>query len=132
MPRPVNSPAVPEPHGPGCTAVHKEFGVVEVRWTEALGLHYLRLGYAGHGTDFENLRPSRQPTDARTAEALQLVADLVSFAYAEGFHEPGYDAVKVLAEALHLPPPPSASPRYLHAIPETTPNVITAITGAQQ
>lgn len=40
----------------GDDVLHKEFGRVRLAFTEELGMHYLRWGYAGFDKDFENLQ----------------------------------------------------------------------------
>lgn len=75
-----------DPNAIGRRATHKEFGQVELRRTSEHGLHYLRMGYAGQGNDWENITTTppvlphapdidnRIPTDVPSAQPAPEIA----------------------------------------------------------
>jgi hypothetical protein len=60
--------------GHGDLAMHKDHGLVSIAHSKDLGWHYLRMGYAGHGNDFENMSVITSP-DAIVLVGPAFIAD---------------------------------------------------------
>jgi len=56
---------------PGQLVCHSEFGEVEARRSDDHGWHYVRMGYAGCGSDFKNLSSLQAASATQAAESIK-------------------------------------------------------------